>query len=317
MIHCVNLNATSDYLFLCQELELGGVNKAAAVLSYPGGKGNNAARAVALLSGGKLKPGLFAFSGAKERPASSRFFRGQGVRPELVAVPGENRPCLVLMDGGRDQETVVNSPSKLKLGTQHLARLSRALLKAVRPGDVVTFSGSIPDGFRPDAYKRLIAQVQAKGGVALLDAYGPALARGVEAAPFLVKPNEAELGESFGVSVSSRAKLLRQARALLKLGIRVVVVTLAERGAVAVTRQEALYAQPLPRPRGLTSPVGCGDAFLAGLAWSLHQGKNLADCLRLATASAWANLTTPGAIFFARKLALSQVAHVKVSRISE
>ncbi len=313
MIHCVNLNATLDHLFVLPSLELGGVNRAVATLSYPGGKGNNAARAVAAL-GGKAR--LHAFSGEKEKAASTAFYKERGVRATLTGVPGTNRPCLVILDAERNQETVINSPSQLQLDDAHVDVLGRGLLKAVKVGDIVTFSGSLPEGLKADTYRQLITAVQAKGGVALLDSYGPGLKLGVEAAPFLVKPNADELGGTFNVPVKTRDQVLKAGRALLRKGVRCVVVTLGDRGAVVCTQREDLYVTPLPTPRGLLSPVGCGDAFLGALAWGLQTGKDLKDCLSWATAAAWANLSNPGAIFFDAKLVKAQVSLVKISRLA-
>lgn len=313
MIHCVNLNATQDHLFVLPSVQWGGVNRAVATLAYPGGKGNNAARTVAVLKG---KARLHAFSGAGERAASTRFFKERGVAATLTPVPGSNRPCLVILDGERNQETVVNSPSQLKLGPAAVLRLKAGLLRAVQPGDIVTFSGSLPEGLKPDTYRVLIAEVQARGGVALLDSYGPGLLHGVEAVPLLVKPNAEELGSTFGVPVRTRDQVLAASRLLLRKGIRCVVVTLGDRGALAVTQRENLYAHPLPTPRGLLSPVGCGDAFFGALALGLERSLALPDCLRLATAAAWANLGSPGAVFFDARLVKAQVKLVKVSHLA-
>jgi 1-phosphofructokinase family hexose kinase len=313
MIHCINLNATLDTLLVLPELKLGDVNRAVASLTYPGGKGNNAARAIATLG---LKPNLFAFTGAKERASGERFYRGEGVHPRLTVTPGENRTCLVILDGARNEETVINTPSLLKLTQAYATKVLNAVLKAVKPGDIVTLSGSLPEGLRDDTYKTFIQKIQAKGGVCLLDAYGPALSNGAEAAPFMVKPNADELGSSFGVPTKTRDQVLKAAHMLLHKGVRCVVVTLGSNGAVAVSQRETLYITPLPTPRGLISPVGSGDAFLGGLAWGLHGGKNLDECLRWATAAAWANLSTPGAVFFSKKLVKAQVKLVKVSRMA-
>ena len=313
MIHCVNLNATLDHLFVVPEVTWGGVTKAVAVLTYPGGKGNNAARAVTTL-GGKAR--VYAFSGAKERAASARFYRERGVDARLTAVPGSNRPCLVILDAAKNQETVINSPSQLKLGPSAIAKLKAGLMRAIQPGDIVTFSGSLPEGLKPDTYKTMIRDVQARGAVALLDSSGPGLSLGVEAAPLIVKPNADELGEAFGVPVKTREQVLKACQQLLRKGVRCVVVTLGDRGALAVTQRETLYVNPLPTPRGLLSPVGCGDAFFGALALGLERSLALPACLQWATAAAWANLGSPGAIFFDAKLVKAQVKLVKVSRLA-
>ncbi len=312
MIHFVNLNATWDTVLLCPALKLGAVNKAGAVLSYPGGKGNNAARAAALMG---AKPRLFAFCGKQDHVAAARFYRDKGVAAKLFAVPGHNRPCAILLDASKDQETVINSPSQLKLNQKNMDALKRALIAVLRPGDLVSLSGSIPEGLKPETYRDLILACQRAGAVAMLDAHGPALRHGVEAAPFLVKPNADELGEAFGWKVSNRSQILAAAKRILKMGSRVVVVTLGERGALCLTHREALYVAPLPRPRGWHSSVGCGDAFFGALALGMDRGMDLKDCLKLATGAAWANLHAPGAVFFDRKLALAQAGQVRVSRI--
>jgi 1-phosphofructokinase family hexose kinase len=313
MIHCVNLNATTDHVFVLPTVLHGGVNRSAADLSYPGGKGCNAARAVALL-GGKAR--LHAFAAAKDSAWAAAFFREHKVETRFTKVPGDYRPCVIVLDGGRNRETVINSDSRILVGPKSLAALKAGLLKDVQPGDLVTFSGSLPKGIRPDGYRSLASEVQRRGGIALLDSSGEGLRNGVEAAPFLVKPNAFELGAAFGVPVSNRTQVVRAARGLLRKGVRCVVVTLGARGAVCVTPRETLYAAPLPTPRGLVSPVGCGDSFLGGLAYALEKGRALAECLKIATAAAWANLGVPGAVFFDPKLVRAQSSRVHVSRLT-
>lgn len=313
MIHCVNLNATWDTVLLCSDLKSGKVNRAIKAVSYPGGKGNNAARAVVLLGG---KANLFALCGEADKSAALKFYTNSGVKAHLTPVPGRSRPCVILLDASKDQETVINSPSQLKARPRDIAKLKKELLKAIKPGDLVTFSGSLSEGLKPDAYKDLIGAVQTAGAVAMLDAYGPALKYGVEAAPFLVKPNADELGETFGWKVKTRQEVLAAAERLLKFGVRVVVVTLGSRGAIVRTPREALFVSPLPETRGWHSPVGCGDSFFGALALGLDKGADLKKCLGLATAAAWANLQAPGAVFFDKRLARAQGAQVRVSRIS-
>src|SRR5688572_831685 len=90
MTHFVNLNATWDTVLLMESLKPGAVNRSAAAVSYPGGKGNNAARSVALLGG---KPKLFAFCGIPDKAAAAEFYKKAKVEAHLHAVQGRNRPC--------------------------------------------------------------------------------------------------------------------------------------------------------------------------------------------------------------------------------
>lgn len=312
MIHFVNLNATWDTVMLLDELGLDQVNKAVSSFSYPGGKGNNAARTVALL-GSKVQ--LFSFCGKAQLGAARNFYRKAKVDAKLQAVEGASRPCLILLDAARDQESVINTPSQLLLKKSHLLTLRRALLRSLRPGDLVGLSGSIPEGLPADTYQSMIHEIQAVGAIALLDAHGPALKNGVEAAPLIVKPNLEELGSTFGWPLRNRSEILQAAERLLKKGVRAVVVTLGARGALVRTAKEALLVSPLPQARGWHSPVGCGDAFFGTLAWSLAKNMDYRDGLRYATAAAWANLQMPGAIFFEKRLVKAQAEKVKITRI--
>ncbi len=317
MIHCINLNATLDTLHGSSPTSSSAASTVGGggAPAYPGGKGNNAARAVAT-AGPEAQRFTLSLAPRRRPAAGSASTASRDVLPRLQTVPGQSRPCLVILDAAKNQETVINSPSQLKLKQSHADAVLAKVLKAVKPGDIISIGGSLPEGLRPDTYAQFVRRIQAEGGVCLLDCYGPALTKGVEAAPFLIKPNADELGEAFGLAVRTREQVLKAAKAILRRGVRCVIVTLGDRGAVAVSHRETLYVAPLPTPRGLLSPVGCGDSFMGGLAWGLHSGKPLADCLRWATASAWANLSTPGAAFFAKKLVKAQVKLVKVSRVA-
>jgi fructose-1-phosphate kinase PfkB-like protein len=247
---------------------------------------------------------------------AAAFYKKARVEARLHAVQGRDRPCIISLDAAKDQETVINTPSQLRLRAADQASLRRGLLAQVKAGDIVAFSGSVPDGLKAESYRDMIREVQAKGAVAMLDAHGPALRHGVEAAPLIVKPNAEELGSSFGWPVKTREQILDGAGRLLRKGVRAVVVTLGGRGAIVRTSREALYVAPLPRPRGWHSPVGCGDAFFGALAWGLDKNLDYRDCLRWATAAAWANLHMPGAIFFDPRLVKAQVSLVKISKLA-
>jgi 1-phosphofructokinase len=309
MIHCVNLNATLDLVLSAPTLKLGGVNRATVSFTYPGGKGGNAARAVALLGG---TPRLVAFSGRAEAPGLAAWYAQQGVRADLVPVPGGQRACLILREEGRQRETVINSPSRLQPGAKGAAALQARLLKGLKPGDLAVFSGTLPQGLPPRFFSNLIRQAQARKALALFDSSGPGLADGVKARPFLVKPNLEELEELMGRPLRKEAPLRQAMEAVRKKGVQLVVVTLGQAGARAISKGQA-WAVNAPKAKpGILSPVGCGDAFMAGLAWALDHGKGLEDALRWATAAAWANLGHAGAGFMLREEAVWACGQAKV-----
>jgi 1-phosphofructokinase family hexose kinase len=298
MIHCINLNATLDLVLSAPEIKLGGVNRATVSFSYPGGKGGNVARAVALLGG---QPRLVAFSGRAEAAGLGAWFGQQGVRADLVPVPGGQRPCLILREEGRQRETVINSPSRLQPGAKGAAALEARLLKGLKPGDLAVFSGTLPQGLPLRFFSGLIRKAQARKALALFDSSGPGLADGVSAKPFLVKPNLPELEGLMGRPLKREAALRQAMEAVRRRGVQLVVATLGQAGARAISKGQAWTVNAPKAAPGILSPVGCGDAFMAGLAWALDGGKGLEDALRWATAAAWANLGHAGAGFMLRE----------------
>jgi 1-phosphofructokinase family hexose kinase len=309
MIHCVNLNATLDLVLSVPKLVLGGVNRAPVSFTYPGGKGGNVARAVAIL-GGRAR--LVAFSGRAEAMGLRAWYQAQGVQADLEPVAGGQRACVILREEVRQRETVINSPSRLTPGAKGGAALQRRLLKALRPGDLVVFSGTLPPGLPPRFFSDLIRATQARRALALCDSSGPGLADGVKARPFLVKPNQPELEELMGRPLRGEALLRQAMEAVRRRGVQLVVVTLGQAGARAISKGQAWTVNAPKAQPGILSPVGCGDAFMAGLAWALDSGKGLEDALRWATAAAWANLGHAGAGFMLREEAVWACGQAKV-----
>ncbi len=311
MIHSLNLNSTQDLVFRASSLDPGKVQRASALLCYPGGKGSNVARTAALL-GGRAR--LVALAARQDLAGTRAFFARQGLAAVLVPVPGKARPCVIVHDARRDLETVLNSPSTVRPGAAHLATLTRRLLERLKPGDLVTLSGTLPASLPPDSFASLIRRVRARGGLAILDSSGPFLRLGLKAGPFLVKPNLEELEELSGRRLRSAAALKAAARGLARRGARFVCVSLGGRGALLAGR-DSLFHVPALRPGpGPHSPIGCGDAFVGGLAYGLSRGEGLTGALRWATASGWANLHHFGAAFMAASEVREAVGRVEIRK---
>ena len=298
MIHSINLNATVDAVYDNQTLILDGVNRASQVLHYHGGKGANVARVISRLGG---KGRLLAFSGAEDYRQAKKFFSAEKVRTDLVAVPGKARVCLILMDRKKKQETVVNAPTSIFPKKTHLLQIQKKLIAGIRVGDLVTLSGSAPEGLDKSCFAQLIAAAQKADARALQDSYGPGLVAGMKAAPWLIKINEDELRSSFGWSAVGEKGLLQSMRRLQKRGSAIVIVTRGAKATLVRAGSSAWRLYPLKPKPGLISAVGCGDAFLAGLALGIDQEESFSDSLALAAAASWDNLNRPGSCFIQAK----------------
>jgi len=169
-----------------------------------------------------------------------------------------------------------------------------AALAAIRPAPAyVVASGSLPPGSPIDAYARCVEAARAVGARAVLDASGPALERALEKGVFLVKPNLRELSELCGRSLDTRPEQIDACRDLVRSGsAEIVALTLAEQGAIAVTRSGIWYAAA-PALRAV-STVGAGDSFLGTMLWRLVCGDEVPQALRYGVAAGSASLLAPG-----------------------
>jgi 1-phosphofructokinase len=157
--------------------------------------------------------------------------------------------------------------------------------------DWFALSGNLPPGVPATIYATIITQLKRHGKQVVLDTSGEALREGVRAGPTIVKPNVDELQQLTGQSLSDEAAVEQAARQLLG-DIRLVVISMGERGALFVDAATTLIA--IPPPVLVKSTVGAGDAMVAGLIAGQVQGLSLPDCARLATAFSLGTITRAG-----------------------
>ncbi len=157
-------------------------------------------------------------------------------------------------------------------------------------------TGSVPPGVGHDVYARLIERIQGRGGRVVLDAHGDLLRQGIEAAPFLVKPNLFELGQLAGRPLGGMPEVASVARGLLHKGVECVCVSLGGEGALLVTSSVTLHA--LPPPVEVRSTVGAGDSMVGGLVAGFARDESLQETLKLAVACSAGTVKQPGTELF-------------------
>lgn len=279
MIVTVTLNAAIDKTYYVSGFAAGAVQRVRRQIAEPGGKGNNVAKIVRLLGGEAVATG-FAAGGAgafiEERLAA------RGIRTGFVRIPGESRTCLNIVDetSGASTELLEEGPT---VGDAELAEIKEAVGRLGAQASVVVLSGSLPAGAPAELYAELIGTARSAGARVYLDASGEALALGIGAKPDLIKPNEEELARLSGRRRLEADHYAEAARKLHGQGIRQVCATLGRQGAVACM-DGTLYRVIAPSVSAV-SAVGCGDAFVAGMAYADELGLPAADRLRMAAAA--------------------------------
>lgn len=194
---------------------------------------------------------------------------------------GETRTCTILIDPVAHDDIAVNErgPQVDEAGWEELAQLVRR--EATR-ADALACCGSLPPGIAPTAYLRLLDELATAGRRVLLDTSGEVLRLALDLPLAMIKVNAAELGEALDRVITSPEDAFAAADAVRTRGPQQVVVTLGAQGAVAVGDEGRFVARP-PAIR-VISPVGSGDALLAGLTVALLRGQPLPEALRLGVA---------------------------------
>ncbi len=162
------------------------------------------------------------------------------------------------------------------------APASKAFVEMAAHANVVVLTGSLPDGVPSSFYADLLDRTR---GQAILDVRGPELLAALAHRPLVVKPNREELAKTVGHELHSDADLLSAMHRLNDAGAQWVVVT-AGKEAVFVTSADQAFRLIPPRVENVVNPIGCGDAFAAGMAVAIERGAEVIDAVRYGMAAA-------------------------------
>jgi len=283
----LTLNPALDITISLDRLRPGAVNRSQAQHSHAAGKGLNVAQVLADLGHSVTVGG---FLGLDNLAPFEALIAWRGFADCFVRVPGETRSNIKLVEAD-GQVTDINGPGPEVDEAARDALLQR--LAEVAPGhDAVVVAGSLPRGISPEWLRELLLMLKSQGLKVALDSSGEALRAGLEAAPWLVKPNTEELGEVLGQPVLDAAGQRGAAQRLLASGVEHVVVSQGEQGVTWFAAGLALHAQP-SKVR-IASTVGAGDSLVAGMVHGLLQAEAPAATLRRATAIAAQAVTQVG-----------------------
>ena len=145
---------------------------------------------------------------------------------------------------------------------RHIEKLYEKL-EQLKKGDILVLAGSIPGSMPKMIYRDIMARLASKGVHFVVDATGELLMNVLEYHPFLIKPNNHELGEIFGVELKTRDDVQPYAKKLQEMGARNVLVSMAGQGAVLLDENGEFHQLPVPKGT-LVNAVGAGDSMVAG-----------------------------------------------------
>lgn len=262
MIYTVTLNPALDYIMHVEHFEKNRINKTSSELLLPGGKGINVSIVLHNLGMSSTALGFIAgFTGQEIR----RKLQVLGVTDDFIELPDGHSRINMKICSHEETELngmgpVIDEASLLKLYTQ---------LDRLVTGDVLVLAGSIPASLPDSIYQDIMKRVEAKGVMTIIDARKDLLENVLELRPFLIKPNNFELAELFGLEeLWDKQEVLRYAKELQERGARNVLVSMAGAGAVLAAEDGSTYESPAPDGTVINS-VGAGDSMVAGFLYGL------------------------------------------------
>ena len=206
-----------------------------------------------------------------------------GVTSDLIAIAdGISRINLKLksIDG-----TEINGCGP-EIGEKDIRKMMEKL-DGLEKGDVLALAGSIPSSMPDDMYGKIMERLTGKGIMIIVDATRDLLVNVLKYHPFLVKPNNHELGEIFGKELRTRAEVIPYAKKMQEMGAVNVLVSMAGEGAVLVAENGMVYDVPAPKGK-LVNGVGAGDSMVAGFiaGWMEKTDYEFAFAMGVAAGSA-------------------------------
>lgn len=270
MIYTVTLNPSIDYIVRLESLALGSVNRMESDDKYAGGKGINVSRILKRLDIANTATGFIGgFTG--------RFVKeglvDEGIATNFVEVADDTRINVKIKAG---EETEINGAGPT-ISVEKLAELE-AILAGLTSQDTVVFAGSAPSSLGNKVYNTLIPIAKKAGAEVICDFEGQTLLDSLAHEPLLVKPNNHELADIFGVELNSLSEIEKYAREILAKGAKNVIISMAGDGALLVTPEAAYFAKPIKGQ--VKNSVGAGDSMVAGFTGEFVKSADPVEALK-------------------------------------
>lgn len=286
MVYTVTFNPALDYVVRVDGFQVGEVNRTSREEIQLGGKGINVSTVLSHLGVENVALGFLAgFTGQ----ALEEGLRREGIHTDFIWLDQGLTRINVKIKAGQESEINGQGPN---IDAAALDQLFRKLDKLERD-DVLIVSGSVPSTLPGDVYEQILARLQGRGIHFVVDATRDLLCNVLPYHPFLIKPNNIELGEIFGRTLHTDEEIRDCAARLQQRGARNVLVSMAGDGSLLLDETGACYRLGVPKGQ-VRNSVGAGDSMVAGFVAGWLKTGDYAYAQRLGAAAGSATAFSDG-----------------------
>lgn len=286
MVYTVTFNPALDYVVRVEDFQPGETNRTASDEVQFGGKGINVSTVLRNLGVDNVALGFLAgFTGKGLEQGLQKI----GINTDFIWLEQGLTRINVKIKAGRETEINGQGPDIPAAALDQLF----AKLDQLKEGDVLVLAGSIPKTLPDDIYQRILQRLEGRGILTVVDATRDLLCAVLPYHPFLIKPNDRELGEIFGKTLATDAEIEDCARQLQARGARNVLVSMAGAGSLLVDERGAVHRLGVPKGT-VRNSVGAGDSMVAGFLAGWLKEHDYAAAQRMGAAAGSATAFSDG-----------------------
>lgn len=276
MIYTVTFNPALDYVMKVEKLRYDDINRTYGEELYYGGKGINVSVILSRLGMENTALGFKAgFTGEK----LEELLKEEGINTDFIALKSGMTRINVKIKAETELDINAVGPP---IEREEVDKLFEKI-ENLKKGDVIVLAGSVPGALPADIYEKILSVTSQSGVEAVVDSTGDLLLNVLKYHPFLIKPNNFELGDLFGVKIKNEAEIEKYAKLLQEKGARNVLVSRGKEGATLVTEDGDVHTIGIIPGKPLNS-VGCGDSMVAGFVAGYLNKRDYAYALKLGSA---------------------------------
>ena len=278
MIYTVTFNPAIDYVVrMSEELLPGMTNRSDSEECYFGGKGINVSTILKNLG---LDNTALGFTAGFTGKAIEESVKAKGIKSGFISLPEGISRINVKIKGQAETEINAQGPAIPEEAQKELFDRINTLVD----GDMLILAGSIPNSLPSDVYEKIIALVSDRKIDVVVDATKDLLKNVLKYHPFLIKPNNHELGEMFGKVLKTDEELEEHAKKLQEMGARNVLISMAGDGAMLISEDGQKFRMGVPKGE-VRNSVGAGDSMVAGFIAGYFKNRSYEEALKMGTAA--------------------------------